>query len=449
MIMPRSILLWWCGGWLAPLSILAGIEPAQAGLLAALGGLLMLVPVFDALLSSRGAQGLDVALPRLLRLTKGAKGLLPVRIVNAGPSPQPARTIRLALALPAELGCAEFDLIVRLPAGSGHSTVSLACLPLQRGNFRVERCYVGTTSPLGFWLRRKTVATDAEVRVYPNLAGERKYLAALFLNRGGVGIHAQRQVGQGRDFEKLREYIQGDSYSEIHWKATAKRSRPVTKVFQVERTQEVYVVLDSSRLSGRATAAHGGALAETSLERFVSAAMILGLVAEKQGDLFGVVSYSDGVDRFVRARNGKEHYRSCREALHALQPSPVTPNFSELFSFIRLRLRRRALLIFLTDLDDPILAENLINAVPLVARQHLVLVNMIQPHGIGPVFSSPEARTTEDVYRDLAGHLRWQRLRGLEQMLQRQGVAFHLLPNAAFCPALVSQYMSVKRRQLL
>ncbi len=79
----------------------------------------------------------------------------------------------------------------------------------------------------------------------PNLLDDRKNLSALFLNRGQFGLHAQRQVGKGRDFEKLREYIPGDGYDEIHWKATARRGKPITKVFQIERTQEVYVIVDA------------------------------------------------------------------------------------------------------------------------------------------------------------------------------------------------------------
>ena len=94
---------------------------------------------------------------------------------------------------------------------------------------------------------------QSEIRVYPNLFTERRNLAALFLHRGAFGLHAQRQVGKGREFEKLREYMPGDSFDEIHWKATAKRGRPITKVFQIERTQEVYVVIDASRLSARPT----------------------------------------------------------------------------------------------------------------------------------------------------------------------------------------------------
>ena len=87
----------------------------------------------------------------------------------------------------------------------------------------------------------------------------------------------------------------GDGFDEIDWKATARRARPITRVFQIERTQEVYAVIDTSRLSARGT----------TLDRFVSAALALGLAAERQGDLFGLVAFSDKLRQFVRARNGK------------------------------------------------------------------------------------------------------------------------------------------------
>ncbi len=80
---------------------------------------------------------------------------------------------------------------------------------------------------------------------------------------------------------------------------------------------------------------------------------MLGLAAERQGDLFGLLTFTDKVEKFVRAKNGKAHYNACRDALYTLEPKIVTPDFDELCAFIRLRLRRRALLVFLTALDDP------------------------------------------------------------------------------------------------
>src|SRR5262249_33947075 len=131
------------------------------------------------------------------------------------------------------------------------SQLSWPCLPVERGRHAITAAYLGTSSTLGFWAVRKRLDTQSEVRVYPNLTRERRDLAALFLHRGGVGADGQRHAGAGREFEKLREYVPGDGYDELHWKATAKRGHPITKVFQIERTQEVYVVIDAARLSGR------------------------------------------------------------------------------------------------------------------------------------------------------------------------------------------------------
>jgi uncharacterized protein (DUF58 family) len=294
------------------------------------------------------------------------------------------------------------------------------------------------------------------VRVYPNLGAERRNLSALFLNRGTFGLHAQRQVGKGRDFEKLRDYIPGDSYDDVHWKATAKRGRPVTKIFQIERTQELYVIVDASRLSGREIArAPDGPEApeprpvELILERFITSALILGLAAERQGDLFGLITFTNKVETFVRAKNGQAHYDACRDALYTLRPQTVTPDFDELATFIRLRLRRRALLVFLTALDDPVLAESFTRNMDLLARQHLVFVNMMKPPGADPLFSDAAVASTDDLYGRLGGHLQWHNLRELEKVLQRRGVRFSLLDNERMSTQLVSQYVSVKQRQIL
>ncbi|HET6427122.1 MAG TPA: DUF58 domain-containing protein [Phycisphaerae bacterium] len=451
MIVPRSRLLWWVGGAGVPLALLAAAIPEAAGTLLAAGALLLAAPLLDAVLTMhRGGGRLDAQPVASAHLTRGVEGELIVRVRN--PSMR-RRRVRLGVPLPEDLGCEEDDVEVALPAGSEWSIVRFRCLPTQRGLFQVDRCYLGTASPLGFWLTRKAAGGPMEIRVYPGLQHERKKLAGLFLPRGSFGIHAHRQIGQGREFEKLRDYIPGDSYDEIHWKATAKRARPVTKVYQIERTQEVYVIIDSSRLSARLHTWPGDgeeeAIPPTSLERFLSAALILGMVAQRQQDLFGVMSFSEGVDTFVRAKGGPAHYRACRDALYTLQPRIVTPDFSEVFTFLRARLRRRALLVFLTNLDDPILSESFAAGVGLIARQHLVLANMIQPPGIAAVFSDPGVSSAEDVYARLAGHLQWQRLRELEKGLQRCGVRFRLLANESFCPQLVSQYVNVKRRQLL
>ncbi len=153
----------------------------------------------------------------------------------------------------------------------------------------------------------------------------------------------------------------------------------------------------------------------TILERFITAGLVLGLAAEQQGDLFGLITFSDRIENFVRAKSGQSHYNLCRDAIYALHPRQVTPDFDELAGFIRLRLRRRALLIFLTSLDDPVLAESFVRDMDLICRQHVILVNMMQTPEIAPMFSGPPAEGVDDLYRHLGGHILWHNLLELEK----------------------------------
>jgi uncharacterized protein (DUF58 family) len=444
MIVPRSRLIFWVAIIILPFAFLAAVSPAALGACLAFIGLLLLVAIVDAFGARRNLNGISVELIPVSRMSKDREARLELRVQN---KQQRKQTLRVGLPWPHEIKAESAELDALLPAQSEWSRLTWTCTPLKRGNFRFDTAFVEGESPLGFWAARKSVPVQSEIRVYPNLLKDRKKLAALFLNRGQFGLHAQRQVGKGRDFEKLREYVPGDGYDEIHWKATARRGKPITKVFQIERTQEVYVIVDASRLSARKANESVGA--DSALERFVTAGLMLGLAAEQQGDLFGLLTFADKVEKFVRAKNGREHYDTCRDALYTLQPKIVAPDFDELCTFIRLRLRRRALLVFLTALDDPAVAESFVRNLDLIRRQHLILVNMIQPPGVKPLFSDPAVQSTDDLYVELGGHLRWQKLRELQKVLQRLGVRFSLLKNEHLSAELVSQYLSVKQRQLL
>ncbi len=447
---PSPLMLWTAALVGLPALTVRALVPEYAAAAIAVLLLLLLWAVFDAIVSRGSLRGIRAELPGVARLTKCREGEIDILLSN--PSTR-SRRVRIALSLPRELESPYESLRTKLSPDPLQTKVAWQCTAKKRGNFHLENVYIESSSLLGMWTVRTQTNASTEVRVYPDLRRDRRSLAALFLNRGAFGIHAQRQVGQGREFEKLREYVPGDSYTDIHWKATAKRGRPVTKLYQVERTQEVYVLIDASRLAARTVTFEDAASPDdrvvTQLERFVSAALVLGLAAERQGDLFGLITFSDGIHRFLRARTGKGHFDACRDALYALEPRTVTPDFSEMASFVRTRLRRRALLLILTNLDDPVLAEQFISNCALFERHHLVLVNMLTPPKVGPIFAGDAPRNAGDVYEQLAGHLIWHDLQQLKSKLHRHGVTFGMLPHASLAADLVSQYVGVKQRQLI
>lgn len=449
MISPTNRLLLWTVWIVFPLAVLAAVDPIfiAVGLVAILGA--ALAAVIDLHRGSAYPETFSALLPELTRYSRFSAGRFALTLECTASRKHPYR-IRIGISVPEGLRVVDPIQEVTLPVEPGTHTIGWECTPERRGQYTIDGAYLECSSPWGLWHLRRHLGNPAEIRVYPNLIPERNRMASVFLNRSGLGIHAQRQVGKGREFEQLREYIPGDSYEDIHWKATARRGIPITKTYQIERTQEVYVIVDSSRLSARMIPGSGpDGAPEAQLEHALSAALLLGVVAEKQGDFFGLVTFSSQVHQFIRASKGHGHFNSCREALYTLQPQRVNPDFEELCTFIRLRLRRRALLIFLTNLDDPVLAESFSRNLALLSNRHLVMVNMITPEHVRPLFSQGDVETIDDVYHRLGGHLQWHNLRETQRNLHRHGVDMHLADHESLFADMVSQYVSVKQRQAL
>jgi uncharacterized protein (DUF58 family) len=344
--------------------------------------------------------------------------------------------------LPEALGCARDEFDLQLP-GTGESAMTLVdCEPRGRGTFTLNAAVIEMASPLRLWNARRRIAVASEVRVYPDLGADRSVVAPLLMRRN-PGVHVQRQLGRGREFEKLRDYIPGDALNEIHWKATARRHRLVTRTFRIERTQEVYAVLDCSRLTGRPAA--GG---DSVLERYISAALVLALAGRQQGDLFGLVTFSDVVHSFVRAGGAPAHYDACRNALLNLTPRAVAPDYAELFATIEARLRRRALLLFLTELDDLAAAEDFLRGVGPLARRHLVAVASVRDAGVRPMFTAAAA-TLPDVYERLGGHLGWKRLEQTAAGLRARGVHTVSADAGKLALELTRFYLNARQRQAI
>lgn len=463
---PNRLLLVVAALVVIPSTTLVVFGGPAAGIALFIPALILAVSAFDLLLSSRLLNGLSLDTKDLLRCTKGKEFSVPLGFVSKG---EALKFLRFGLRIPVEFSAIDLPVlkIENLPSDTLLG-IKYRLLPLKRGQYFFKDCYVETSSRFGLWLIRGKLPMNVEVRTYPDLSGERRRLSALFLNRGASGIHAKRQVGKGREFEQLREYLPGDDFSDIDWKAMARRGEPVTRTFQIERTQEVYVVVDHSRMSAREIRsplgeADEGLLAEniehgsggdyvvtSQLERFLHCSLILASVAQRQGDLFGFVGFADGVDRFIRSRSGRDHYNIVRDALYTMEPKKVAPDFEQLMIFLRQRLTRRALLVMLVDLSDPLTAESFYKSIPLISRQHLVLVNMVRPEHAHPLFSPNKIPADGDeVYECLGGHFQWRDLREIKRRLGHLGVELSLPDHEALSAEAVTQYLNVKRRQLI
>lgn len=455
MIVPRLRLIILTAVILLPASALAArfTEWTPAAVAAAI--VLLIITVLDAASGSRCFHDIQISIQPITRMTVDRSAGVTLALTK----PREADlAIHLGLALPLSLKTDEKTLGLHI--GPDRETISVIwpCRATQRGRFLLNACYAELPTRWGLWSARRRFPLEGEVRVYPNLISGQKHVQGLF-SRRELGLRIMRKVGKGREFEQLREYLPGDNFEDIDWKATARRRHPITRVYQVEQSQEVYVILDASRLSTRS--AHylrdrrrrsrrtSHRRAASIFERYITATLLMAIAADRSADRFGLLVFDSQPDCFIKAGRGRAHYNACREALYDRMPRSVSPDFDELFTFIGTHVRKRALLVFLTHLDDPLLAESFINTMNVAARRHVMMVNMCRPPGAYPLFSSPDVYQDKGIYEHLVGHMLWNSLSETRRKLRQYGAGFALLEQGQLFSQLVGQYMEVKQRQII
>ena len=451
---PSKRLLWIVALVAVPVAFLLGMAGAPMPVLVLAAVVAVALAALDAMTSMSLLSRVTVRLDELVRTSKSKTFDLQAIVHDEGKC---CEALRIGLPFPTALEAESDILTAMLPRDSYHARPKWKVCALERGAYHIELAHLETPSRLGLWDMRRTVKCECEVRVYPDLSREKHLLAPLFFRRGTIGIHQVRQLGKGREFEQLRSYVPGDSYGDIYWKGTARRRFPVTMMYQIERTQEIHVIIDISRRSARPLEfTRGDArsdvrfLPKTQCDRFLQSALVLALAAEQQNDRFGMMIFSDQVHTTLPAGGGRAHYNACREALYTLEPRIVSPDYDELFIQIGNRLRHRSLLIVLTDLGEPWLSESFAQSVRQAARHHVVLVHVIGSREFLPLFSRhDEVRDTDDLYRRLAGHLMWSDLQETSRDLKQCGVHLTSSMQETLIADVVSEYLNVKKRQLI
>jgi uncharacterized protein (DUF58 family) len=329
---------------------------------------------------------------------------------------------------------------------------------LRRGLWPGPRVGIERRSQLRMWRLRQWFDSPEPLRIDADLRSGRRQILRSPIYRALVASRQTPWTGHGRDFERLREYQSGDNYSEIAWKSTARRAAPVTRLFQWEQKQEVYFVVDQSRVSALAldpTSATKSDVPQTRaprrfLDLAVETALVGATVALELGDEFGLVTYADETKSWLRAGSGQSQFHRFRENLLKIEPLPTTADYESLFGNIRLRLRRRAYVVLLADLGERSVSDSLRRGIGLLRSSHALLMTSILPAHARPAFSrGEELHADQDVYGALAGEKENQRLGALARQLRQLDVQLRYVPSDMFLQTAVEGYLQSKREQRL
>lgn len=335
-----------------------------------------------------------------------------------------------------------------VPPGE-EAEATYAILPAERGDVQLRRLFVRYRSLLGFAERWSVIPLAQTVRVLPDLEQARQQ--ALYLIRSRqveMEKRRRKQRGQGREFESLREYRQGDEMRDISWTATARTHRLMTKLFEIERSQTVWIVLDAGRLLRAEVQAEEGRVRLAKLDYAVNAALSLAQVATQCGDRVGLLAYGRTIQQNVATGRGASHLRNIVEALAQVRAEAGEADHSRAARVLLTRQSRRSLVVWITDFSETPTTPEVIEYAMQMTRRHLVVFSaMNQPDLTALARAIP--KDTSEMFRHAAAleivNRRDLLLRGLRQ----QGVfAFELMPGL-LASSIVNQYLDIKERNLL
>jgi len=320
--------------------------------------------------------------------------------------------------------------------------VTYTLTPPRRGNYHFGDLWVRLESVLGLATLTGWVPVGEEVRVYPNIRGVRALgMLSRMRDLRHVGIKRVKREGGGREFSKLREYVQGDSFREINWKATARRRKPITQIYETERSQNILLCIDASRLM----ASRMGKLSK--LDHAINAALLLAYTALSADDRVGLVVFAESVRTYLPPSRGTGQYRRILSALYAIEPELCHVDYNAVITFLMAQARSRSLVVMFTDLLDEAHSRPLVDYTRLLMPRHLpvcVTLNDSALVGMRHVVPSAEGEMFD---RAVATELLRER-EILKNELVQMGAHVIDRPPEQLSVETINAYVDLKRRRL-
>ena len=314
--------------------------------------------------------------------------------------------------------------------------------PRRRGDHAVRALHLRWRGPLGLVERRLARPVGTKVAVVPNIGAVRAIALRMFADQSFLaGLKVERFLGDGSEFESLREYVPGLDHRAIDWKSSARHRKLLCQEFRAERNHQVVLALDAGQLMAEPVAG------VPKLDHAINAAILLGWFCLRTGDRVGLLGFDERVRSWSEPAGGMHAFRRLQALSAEIDYRAVETNYTLTLAELSTRLRRRSLIVLFTDFLDTVTAELMIDNVTRLARRHLVLFVAVRDPSL-ETRALARPRSLELLHQAVvAGDFARERQVVLER-LRRAGAHCLDVAPSAFSMALVNRYLDIKRREL-
>ncbi|MGN6163128.1 MAG: DUF58 domain-containing protein [Flavisolibacter sp.] len=321
------------------------------------------------------------------------------------------------------------------------TTLAYLVKPHERGEYNFGNINVYVSGPLKLVRRRFIFQQEQTVKVYPSYVQMRRFsLMAVANHMQQTGVKRLRKLGHSMEFEQIKEYVRGDDYRTINWKATARRGDLMVNNFTDERSQQIYCLINKGRVMKMPFEGM------TLLDYAINASLVISNVALQKQDKAGLITFTQHLDAFLPADKKPAQINLILETLYKQQTNFLEPDFEKLFAAVRNRIAHRSLLVLFTNFES---FESLQRELPFLKRlahYHLLMVVFFENTELKQV-TETKAATIEDIYiKTIADKYRHEK-KLIAKELQAHGIIAVLTTPQMLTINTMNKYLELKNRQ--
>jgi uncharacterized protein (DUF58 family) len=324
--------------------------------------------------------------------------------------------------------------------GKEDKVVKYLLRPVKRGVYKFGKINVFTSTRIGLISRRFKTGTPCEVKVYPSYIYLKQYeLQAATHKLIEQGNKRIRKIGQQLEPDHIKEYVKGDDYRVINWKATARRNKLMTNVFQEERAQNVYCLIDKGRTMQSASEGM------TLLDYSINSTLALSHIATLKGDKAGLLTFEKQLDTVISASRQPGQMQRIQEALYGQATSFLESDFSALYQNVIRHIKHRSLLLVFTNFDSVPAMQRQLNYLAMMAKHHAVVVIFFENTELEDL-SQKQPQTKEDFYETvIAEKLAHEKTLIINKLRRRNILSLLSHPNDLTVKT-INKYLEIKAR---
>ncbi|MDF2380841.1 DUF58 domain-containing protein [Nostoc ellipsosporum NOK] len=324
--------------------------------------------------------------------------------------------------------------------GEAEGTIDYSLRPVIRGEYDFGNIYCYAEGPLKLVSRRYTIDAHRIVKVYPSYMQMRRYQLLAASNKlQEAGVKRVRRIGHSMEYEQIKEYVRGDDYRTINWKATSRRGDLMVNSYEDERSQQIYCLINKGRVMKMPFENM------SLLDYAVNASLVLSNVALVRQDKAGLVTFAENLDAWVAADKKPTQMNRILEVLYRQQTRFLEADYEKLYSHIRHRITNRSLLVLFTNFESPESLQRALPALRKIAHYHLLLVVFFENTELTAV-SQHKAKTIEDIYiKTIADKFAYEK-RLMVKELRNNGILAILSTPENLTIDAINKYVELKNR---